>query len=612
MEIKTREKYKFSRAVHDASVSCYPNVLYFDRCDPTQDDSQNGYTVSALPWHSCAFAPLNYNEHDGSDIKELFLLRLKSKGALIKNFPDKEEQIKDHFVLKDKDSTFLSSIEQWTGSLTADERNKIFNFVERAQGSMKSPLGLVPVVQHLFPVKHTEEVWICRDQEATENEHDYVVKPPEWTDERWQDWVAKNQDKYAGPYERPTTTLWTTIYTLSGLVLENKKHWYQNYGKLPASFIIPAMINGVPTGLADDLADDTLFNCVAEIEHLDEIRKGTGKLLVTREGAFTNIESLPEEASKTVGSLVIKKTAGPIDENIKEFTRTPNPIWKAYSNERKQDMTENTRINESMQGASFPRQSAIAKNTEIAQALITQAIYVDNINLCWENHQNLKLSMIPYLYDKYEVLRIMDEETNTEMTTEINAPGAIDINGDPLEIINDVTANRYKFKLSPTDDSPTSQQQQMAEAIVVLNAVAGPLMQADPSGRLFSNFLAAMPNNWLNKAGKKIAEDMKLASEAQSKAQQQESLAKAASAMAKAKADMEKARKSGTSISFTAEDFVRFPGLAAFYQELVQPDAQQMGAGQPPAQPMAPQAPMGPQSPQMQEQPTQIPQEAMV
>jgi hypothetical protein len=74
-------------------------------------------------------------------------------------------------------------------------------------------------------------------------------------------------------------------------------------------------------------------------------------------------------------------------------------------------MFENTRINEAMLGGHAPRQSSIAKEAEIGQALTVNARYIDNMNMSWQYHQNLKLKFIPYFYNEYEALDIMDDDS---------------------------------------------------------------------------------------------------------------------------------------------------------------------------------------------------------
>jgi hypothetical protein len=602
MENRTKERQKVIRAIHDSCVSSYPCVLLWEKGSPLETGSCHGYKMTKLPWDSCVFGPLTWTEPDGGDIKEMAYYTLKSMEQLIKNFPDREDQIKAHFPDESRDANLVSSLRDWEDADTADARDTLFNLVEVAEGMINGSSHLVPCVYHLFPVEILQDVWFniqddkfdkggTPPEDENVDEYDYIVRPPEWDDERWDAFLAKNKGKFEGPYERPVTMLWSICFTTGGLILECKKHWYQDFGKLPADIWLGTIVNNTPSGPMDDLSDDVLFNAIAEIEHLDEIRKGSGRLIAFRQGAIANVGELPSEASKTVGFIEVKaNAAGAISDNIVDMQRQANPIWKGYSDERKQDMYENSRINESMQGQSAPRQSAIAKNTEIAQALIVNAIYVDNFNLCWENHQNKKLSMIPFIYTEYMALEVQDEKTDAKLRLEVNAPTEYDAEGNPVAIVNDLTAGRYRFRISAVDDSETAKQQQMSEAILILNSVAGPLKAADQSGIFLAKFLLSMDNIYLNKAGKSMMEDAKAQSEAMSAREKQETQAKAMAELQKAKAEADKAAKAGLTVSFKAEDFANYPQLLAIYQELAKgQQAQQMpqpAAPQPAPQPM--------------------------
>lgn len=560
MEIKTKEKYRMRDAIHDCFSSCYWNVLYYDLKGPTDGRDDGRLKLVHLPWDSCVFGPLTVREPDGSDFKEMFFWDYRSQADLEANFPDMVDQIRAHWEAgKETDNQMLSSLRAWEGEATSEDRTSLSDIVERSQNSMTGPTGLVPVVYHLFPIRRKEEVWVNMF-DATGN--DFEIRPPTWDDDKWDKWVQENSQKYFGPLEREVVTLWFTVFTTSGMILENSKHWFQENGQLPASFWVGAVIGGVPSGPMEDMSDDVLANCVAEIEYLDDLRKGSGTLALFKEGSIKNLEDIPSESNKSFGvGIVSKDFPGHPQEAFAELKRTPNDHWKHYAEQRKAGMYENTRLNESMQGAAAPRQAAIAKELEITQALIVNAIYLDNINRSWEYHQNLKLKIMPYVYDEYEVIDIFDEEENAQKQTEINVPEQFDIDGNVTSVINDLTSHRYKWKMNPVDDSPTAKIRQMEEATTVINAAAGPLIQADPTGKFFARFLQALPNQFLKDAGKAMAQDAQMQAEQQSKAQQQETLREAQVEMMKAQSDLIRAQKDGKNISISGADLAQYPVL---------------------------------------------------
>lgn len=589
IERKTEEKYIIRDAIHESSVACYPVVTPFEKAGPDDGPCCGGYKLSAYPWDSCVFGPITFK--NTGQINEWFRLEFRSVGQLIENFPEMEKQIRSHFQSKKNlDRELLSSISAWSDDLSSEVRDQLYNIVNAGEVQLTQVNGLVPCIEHLFPIKRTEEVWInIFDNSGL----DYKVKPKTWSDARWDAWLQENGSVYRGPYERPIRTLWSTVFTTTGLVLENERHWYQECGKLPGTIWVPAVLFGVPTGPTEDMADDTLANAVAETEYLHDIRTGSGKLLAVIEGTVKNLDSLATEASKSLGVVVLDKKVQNPQSAIMEMVRNPNKMYKEYAEQRKAAMIESTRINESMQGQVAPRQAAIAKNLEIAQAFIVLAIYIDNFNQQWERHQNLKLSMIPYCCTEHDVYQIMDETTNQPMQVEVNSPAetTIDENGEVVvtRVVNDITSRQYRWSIKPVDDSPTAKEQAMQEALVFINAASGPLIAADKSGKFFARVLAAMPNIFLNQAGKALLQDAEANSKAQSEADQQQTLREAQIALTKAQADMERARKAGTSVSISGEDLVQFPQLLPIIEQLQ--SAQPPQPAPPTAQPQTMAAP---------------------
>jgi len=562
-EKKTCEKYKVRDAIHDSMVTCFPNALYYSLVSPEDGLPSSKLRLDHLPWNSVLVGPPNIRDVD--QIKEMAFYMPKSKADLLENFPEMEEQIQAHFDDKNlTDSNLLSSLKQWEGAYTSEDMAGLFDIVESAVSTIG--IGLAPIVQFIFPIKRKEDIWINVMDPSGE---DYVVRPPKWSNERWEKWTTENGQKYQGPYEKDVVILWSTVISTTGICLANEKHWFQNRGMLPAEFFIPAIIGGKPTGPVADMYDDMLAVVVGDIENLDDLRKGEGNLVAYREGTVSNVDSLPEESNKAMGFAIVNADhQGPIQDAFYVIPRRSSERWKNYSADTKQGMYENTRLNESMQGGAAPRQAAVAKELEITQALIVNAIYVDNFNRSFERLQNKKLAIMPYAYDEFEVLEIQDEESNNMKSVNVNEPSEFDEEGNVVAVINDLTAKEYKWVMSEVDDSPTAKTQMMQESIGIINASAGPLIQVDGSGKFFSKFLMAMPNQFLKDAGKALAKDSAASAEQQSKADQQETLIKAQTELSKAQANLLKAEKTGVSLSLTGEDLMQYPNLYQVYMQM--------------------------------------------
>jgi hypothetical protein len=566
IETKTREPYMIREALTGAFVSAYWNVLLFDKCRPSRNSDGARYKMTNLPWSSCVFGPPTARQPDGSDIKELFFYDCRSIADLLDNFPDMETQILEHFNANDRaDNKMLSSIDQWEGLLTVEERDTMWSVLEGANNARQGSQGLAKVIMHLYPVKQKQDVWVNLFDDTGE---DFEIRPPDWDDERWNRWIMENQQKYGGPYEQEVITLWMTVFTTSGLVLANEPHFFQENGMLPCSFWLGAMDANKPTGPAVDMATNCLAASVAETSYLDDLRNGSGRLWVVKAGAVESIDNLATEANKPVGVAIVSKDFNaPLNEAIQEKVRTPNTHWKTYAEQHKSLMVENTRINEAMLGGHAPRQSAIAKESEISQALTVNATYIDNLNACWNYHQNLKLKLIPYFYDSQMVIEVSDDDGN-DMMAEVNVPDTYDIEGNVTSVVNDLTANRYRWRINPVDDSATAKVRSMEDALIFLNGAAGPVLQADPSGTLLAELMSATSNPMLMKAGKKMAELAQQSSQAAATAEQQKSAIEQIAKLAKSKADLIRSMKHGNITSWQAENMNDYPELRDLWLKL--------------------------------------------
>jgi len=606
LEKKTKEQVKIRDAIHDALITCFPNVLMWQKRRPTGDNPLK-YSLVKLPWNSCVFGPINIREPDFSDINELIYYDLRSMADLIEDFPDSEENLTDHWSNNKVDDKLICSIMHWDNTQDARDINYLKAIIDAAQTNIRGPGGLVPTFQRLFKIKTKQEVWVNTAPSSDDEENsDHVIIPSTWGEKRKQEWIDTHKQQYEGPVEREIVTLWRTVFTSTGLVLNNEKHWYQDCGKIPATIFVPCMLNGTPSGPMLDMKPEALRNCIAQIEYLDDMRKGGGQILITKEGYLTkqSAENITEEANKSLGVVILSKDSpADIGTAYRIEKREPSKAWREYGEFAKSDMIENTRLNEAMQGESNPRQAAIAKENEIAQALVVSALYIDNFNLQWENHQNLKLSLLPYIYDEsMMIVEGYDEEQKSSMQAMLNIP-QYDNAGEKTSVINDITSKKYRWKVSPVDDSPSAKSRMMQDALIIINGAFGPLKQADPSGSFLAKFLLAMDNPILNKAGKLLADDAKVQQEQMSKTEQEKVKQEAAVKMMKAQAEMEKAKKAGVSFAVTGEQLAQYPNLMQFYLQLLETmgvvtPQQQMpqAAPQPAPQQAAPeQAPVNPQ-----------------
>ena len=568
MEIKTREEHRITEAIASSFITAYWNVLMFDNDRPSRNGEGLRYKMVNLPWSSCVFGPVTAREPDGSDIKELFFFSNRTVADLIDNYPGMKKQIEAHFnPNKYGDSGMLSSLEQWNGSMTSDDRSMMYDVLRSADEAC-SMAGMARVVMHLYPIKRKEEVWVNMYDDGGE---DVEIRPPDWDDERWNKWVQDNSDKYYGPCEKEIITLWMTVFTTSGLVLANEKHWFQENGQLPCSFWLGAISANKPTAPMVDMNEYVLANAISATEQLQDNRMQSSRMIVVNKGSIENMADLASEATKSLGVVIGTGDTGlPASSLVHELVRTPNKTWGEFSEHLKREMYETTRINEAMLGEHAARQSAVAKEAEISQALSVNAVYIDNMNRSWWYLQNLKLKLIPYFYADYEVLEIIDEETGERQVLEVNKPEGYDIEGNVESVVNDLTSNRHRWDIEAGDSSANAKIRDLDEALTIVNAVTGPFTQSDPTGVMLSTFYSSLDNSLLKKSGKLMAQTMQQAAQQKQMEEQQKTSIEQVTKLMNARASLERAHKSGMFLNFRADDFSNYPGLLELYTQMHQ------------------------------------------
>ena len=179
------------------------------------------------------------------------------------------------------------------------------------------------------------------------------------------------------------------------------------------------------------------------------------------------------------------------------------------------------------------------------------------------------------------------------LTQEVNVP-EVNEHGDVVRTINDLSARRYRWVMTEVDDSPTAKEYEYQQAITFLNSVPGPVVQADPSGKLLARFMLALPNRFLNEAGRALAQDAEMRVQQQTEMEQREELAKMQEVMARLKIDAERARKQGVNVTLTGADLAQFPYFFQWLQDFNMPTAQQQLQQPQQPQPQAAAAPAAP------------------
>jgi hypothetical protein len=284
--------------------------------------------------------------------------------------------------------------------------------------------------------------------------------------------------------------------------------------------------------------------------------------------------------------VVVAQESGPIDSSIHNIPKPVNKAALEYAQKAREDLDEVDKVNQ-IQGIQAPRQSAVAKNMELAQGMLAQSQYVENFNTAWEQFQNLKCKLIPRGYNKYDILRVKDEVTGDTKVAAVNEP-QYGMDGSIEAVANDLSRHEFTYKMAIVDDSPTAKQREFESFMIFINSVPGPVMAADPSGKTLARYMMAVPNNnILQQCGKALAQDAELKQKSMGEKEQQKTMSEMQLKMAKLKIEAEKVKKMGFALGITGEQLMMFPTLTEYLMEagLINFIGATPQIGQPPAVP---------------------------
>jgi hypothetical protein len=566
MEVKFKERRLEKELLHDGLVSSYMVWAWIEKGLPSKGEGV--LRAKLLPWDSVAVAPFNFRKPE--DITCVAFKWHAKEADLIDMYPDMEEQIKRHPQdLRNKDSEQITSVSEFESGISASDRSAVSSIAASSFANASTPSGFYEMWTRVFQVKKKEKIAI-----NLLNPKDFHVRPPEWDESRWQSFLTIREQKYNVKYTetvRPVIVLWQTVGSTSGLMVENKMHWFQEDGAMPGVPFWATMIDGDLMGPGEKMINNVLKAACAETEFLDEVMKGSGSIWILRNGYIENINSFQQEVSRNNGVLSVKGDfPGTLDQVAMHIQRKPNPATLEYSQKVKYDIEEETRISSAVMGnigREKQDQSGVAKSMEITQGMVAQSEYIENFNNWWEAFQDLKCKLIPYGYTEYDVLDIVDEKSGETIRAEINAP-QYDITGEVVGLVNDLSAHVFRFKLQAVDDSPTAKAELQRQAIIFLNSVPGPLATIDPSGELLAHFMMAMPNSILQEAGKRLLAKAQQNAQLQQQNNQTEMMIQANEKMLKLKNEAEKIKNSKVAVSLTGEQLMQFPELARLLQDV--------------------------------------------
>ena len=565
-ESSTKEAFLLNQMLFNGCTTGCPQVLWFDYAKSPEMDQIAGLIMDALRFDTFALAP--FNMADGSDCREIIRMKRCSDAELIEENPDQEDVITRHYGLVKEDKLDVSAIiKQTAGMSIEDARFLEYNVIAGLCDSNRDGRRLV--LERLYPVIVDAKVAISMDAEG-DSELDYQILPPKWTEKRTREWQAQNPQYKISNHK--INALWMTRWTREGVILQNKMHWFQettDKGEpiLPIAVFVPQIIDGVPSGPGPDDSPLVLMKAISETEALHDIRCGSGDVLAYMRGSVVNFEEIPTELSIGNGIMQLDPTHAPggIDANLKFLTRNPNQNYLKYAEKTEQELDKTDLINRGIQGQSVTNQSGIAKQTEIARAIVGYSIIVDNFNQTYQRVKNMECLLVPYVFTEDQTIQLADDDKQQSEQVTVNQT-EYDLSGKPKVVANDLSSVKWRWRLVPGDDSLTARQQELNEMLIFWNTAAPALIAQDETLATLASVMKSMSNRTAKEIGKMIEEKANVKAQQLSQQQMMTVMSDMQLKQAKAQAEMKKADKFGYAFSIKPEDLRMYPEV---YQMMV-------------------------------------------
>lgn len=499
------------RALRDGLVVGFPQCVWFDRVG-VMDGLSHELRATLLRWEAALPSP-RFEDHLGRDIEELIQIRKYTKAEMYEIFPERVSAFKEAEYDEKENPGYFSTLMRHEQDGNADSRASwIYDMV--INSSWNSHAGYFTVIQDTFPVKHEQRIYYDPDAKRA------VVIPRNWNEDRKKRYLNSHPE-FSTSMRRKIKTLWNRVISTDGFVWYNGPHWYQwreaegsdrERVCLPCSWFIPDYVDYNPAGKGEDMLPYVFNMAIAETEGLDEVRKGSGTLMVYAEGGVRRPSRVKHELSQPVGVIVAKRHVDPSKAVMVE-RRTPTDVFFQYGDRMRDQLQDVHNVQPAQMGEAGGRQSAKAKDMEIQQGIMPQTPYVVSYSYFDLSVANRIVSFLPMVMNQHQIIQIKDEFGESQ-SVEVNQMDFL--NGQAEIIANDLTSARYRMVAIPGDTSKTSREQQMRQFFEMLEAIGNTVLQMQPV--FMAQTLASFPNIYMKQAGRYMLQAAQ--AQAQSEGQQ--------------------------------------------------------------------------------------------
>lgn len=466
----------------DGLVAGYPTFIFFERGAPGSDRKIEAYHEN---WDAAIPDP-KFSRRDYSDATRLTRIRMFDRDQLLQRYSHRRKQIEaDIRIGTIADALFAEN------SFNAGERDILFNQLTSA-GDLWSRTGLTYVVERQHFVYINTVVWASPYTDKVE------ILPPEWSQQEINRWMEFHPEYQR--IQKEVKVLWVTTSTASGILLENKQHWFQE-GEFAAEIFIPRMWNNKVYGVVEFLKGSLKGRNVTKIEHLHSLRLANDDLMVVKEGSLVNPADAAKEKAR-VGGIIVRSRSSTQDDIHFPLNQREQLGWADMSEMFLMDLDRLSVDRNFEGGVQSSQESGRAIERRITQTQVKYSPYLTGINLTDLRCTRKILLMIPYTFTEYEIFRYVDPKNGKLKQVAFNEPTAFSWVGEGATAVkNNLCGARYDYVEAEGDNSVTAQEHEL----VVFNDILERLGRVSDSS-IWPFLLSSVPNRMAQEFGRKLQE----------------------------------------------------------------------------------------------------------
>ena len=437
----------------DGAVSGFPQFIWVDKPQNHLDGQK--LLIDRGAWDS-TLPDVNFQRVDGKDIGVVFRVMYAKKEDLLALYPKRKKQIEDAF----RSLPDTSNASDY--GTTSEERNTIFGAIEAAAGET-SETGRVHLIERHCMIRRAVEVYWSEDDEK------WTSLSPDWDEARREEWKAANPDKKPMMVEAPVH--WVTTITLTGQLLENRPHWFQE-GRFNCEMFVPHMADGKPVGIFEFATNNWMLSAIAKTEEVHSLRLNNGNPVIYQKGALTKPEQLAYEISSPRGAIEVRQGVN-VNNVIKTLdSKRDNVPWRELHMEAA-ETNDRLTVDRNVEGGSQSSQEAAKVfGARVAQVKNKYAMALDNFNRFNLRLDSLIVRCWQILTDSHTSLQWVDPESGAMKEAEFNVPQDYDLfTGEPKNVTNRLDLCKYDVVMAESDNSVSGRAAELEQFANIMQAV---------------------------------------------------------------------------------------------------------------------------------------------